>query len=139
MSQEALFWALAVLMFSPSSWGKEERGAVADSLLRKKTAGLVYELAYGSRLALERVVAAFVDYHNHRRYHEVVGNVTPADVYYGRREAILEPRKEVKARTLQSRRDRYGPSRRRDRPPTVHQKMAQSVPGTLKTYTLPCL
>ena len=29
---------------------------------------------------LERAVAAFVDYYNHRRYHEVLGNLTPADV-----------------------------------------------------------
>ena len=65
--------------------------------------------------ALERAVAAFVDYYKHRRYHEGVGNVTPADVCYGRRDAILEQRKEVKARTLQSRRDYHRVSQGRER------------------------
>jgi putative transposase len=75
---------------------------------------------YDSPSALERAVAAFVHYYNHRRYHEGMGNVTPADVYYGRRDAILEQRKEVKARTLQSRRDYHPASQVRERPPCVH-------------------
>jgi putative transposase len=76
-------------------------------------------VVYDSPSALERAVAAFVDYYNHRRYHEGVGNVTPADVYYGRRDAILERRKEVKARTLQTRKNHYRASRGPERPPTV--------------------
>ncbi len=49
---------------------------------------------------LEGAVPAFVYYYNHRRYHEGIGNVTPADVYYGRRDEIVERRKEVSKRTL---------------------------------------
>jgi hypothetical protein len=37
--------------------------------------------------------------------HKALGNVTPADVLHGRREQILQRRKEVKAQTIQHRRD----------------------------------
>ena len=49
---------------------------------------------------LKEAIDKFVEYYNHRRYHEALGNVTPADVYYGRREDILARRKEVKQKTL---------------------------------------
>ena len=38
-------------------------------------------------------MADFIDFYNHRRYHEGLDNVTPADVYYGRCAAILARRK----------------------------------------------
>ena len=53
---------------------------------------------------LERAIADFVGHYNHRRYHESLDNLTPADVYFGRGENILEMRKEIKRRTIEQRR-----------------------------------
>ena len=38
------------------------------------------------------------------RYHESLSNLTPADVYFGRGESILEERRAIKEQTIQSRR-----------------------------------
>jgi transposase InsO family protein len=38
---------------------------------------------------LEAAVRDFVNYYNHRRYHESLDNCTPADVYYGRHHEVL--------------------------------------------------
>jgi hypothetical protein len=53
---------------------------------------------------LEQSVGEFVAYYNHQRYHESLSNLTPADVYFGRGQAILEERKRIKEKTIQSRR-----------------------------------
>jgi putative transposase len=53
---------------------------------------------------LERQIGAFVDYYNNRRYHESLGNLTPADVYHGRGAQILQTREEIKKETIRQRR-----------------------------------
>jgi transposase InsO family protein len=53
---------------------------------------------------LERQVAAFIDHYNHARYHESLGNLTPADVYFGRAKAILIERESIKRQTIANRR-----------------------------------
>ena len=49
---------------------------------------------------LERAIAEGVDHYNHERYHESLDDVTPADVYEGRRNDILHQRAQVNARTM---------------------------------------
>jgi len=79
--------------FHPQTNGKVER--YQQSLKRE-----VNQLPYDLPSQLERAIADFVDYYNYRRYHKALGNVTPADVLYGRREEILQRRKEVQILTI---------------------------------------
>src|SRR3990167_4325666 len=53
---------------------------------------------------LEAEIDAFVAHYNHRRYHESLGNLTPADVYFGRGHTILIERERIKRQTIQNRR-----------------------------------
>jgi transposase InsO family protein len=53
---------------------------------------------------LEAQVAAFVAHYNHQRYHESLNNLTPAEVYFGRGQAILLERERIKRQTIQQRR-----------------------------------
>lgn len=56
---------------------------------------------------LERQIGDFVEHYNHCRYHESLGNLTPADVYFGRAENILKQREEIKRKTMLMRRLRH--------------------------------
>ena len=53
---------------------------------------------------LEAEIGAFVADYNHRRYHESLNNVTPADAYFGRAEAIIQQRERIKRQTIEHRR-----------------------------------
>jgi putative transposase len=53
---------------------------------------------------LEAQIATFVERYNHRRYHESLDNLTPADVYFGRGQTILLQRERIKRRTIELRR-----------------------------------
>jgi transposase InsO family protein len=52
----------------------------------------------------EARVADFVDYYDHQRYHESLDNLTPADLYFGRGQAILAGRARTKRKTMALRR-----------------------------------
>jgi putative transposase len=65
----------------------------------------VNQLPYDLPSQLEQAIADFVDYYNYRRYHKALGDVTPADVLYGRKEEILKRRREVRIQTVNHRRD----------------------------------
>ena len=83
--------------FHPQTNGKLER--YHQSIKRD-----VKQVPYEMPSALEAAIAAFVAYYNYRRYHKALGNVTPADMLNGRREQILQRRKEVQVQTLERRR-----------------------------------
>ena len=53
---------------------------------------------------LEAEIGAFVVDYNHLRYHESLGNLTPADVYFGRGQTILIERERIKRQTIANRR-----------------------------------
>jgi putative transposase len=53
---------------------------------------------------LEQELERFVHWYNNERYHESLGNLTPADVYFGVDREILTARQLVKLRTLERRR-----------------------------------
>ena len=84
--------------FHPQTNGKLER---YHQSIKKEVNQLLYEAPSQP----ERAIADFVEYYNYRRYHKALGNVTPADVLYGRREQILQRRKEVQIQTINRRRD----------------------------------
>ena len=53
---------------------------------------------------LEARIGAFIEHYNHRRYHESLDNVTPADAYFGRAAQILAERERIKRQTIEHRR-----------------------------------
>jgi putative transposase len=84
--------------FHPQTNGKIER---YQQSLKKQVNQLTYEFPG----ELKKAIADFVDYYNHHRYHIALGNVTPADVLYDRRQEILKRRKEVQTATIDRRKE----------------------------------
>lgn len=84
----------------PQTTGKMER-------CHRTIKDVVTLVVHTSPDALRAAITAFMQYYNRERYHEALKNVTPDDVYYGRREAILARRKALQVRTFVARRERY--------------------------------
>ena len=82
--------------YHPMTQGKIER-------YHRSMKNVVKLEKYYSPWELERAIARFVDHYNHRRLHEALDSVTPADVYAGRRPAILARREQIKRRILAQR------------------------------------
>jgi hypothetical protein len=53
---------------------------------------------------LEARLAELVDFYNTRRYHESLGNLSPADSYFGRGPTIFARRQSIKHHTIDLRR-----------------------------------
>ncbi len=83
--------------YHPQTNGKLER---YHRTLKTEVNQVPYEVVSD----LEGAIGGFVDFYNHRQYHKALGNVTPADVLHGHREAILARRKEVQKATFERRR-----------------------------------
>lgn len=56
---------------------------------------------------MDREISRFVDYYNHQRHDESLGNITPADVYFGRAKEVHSHRKAFKRRTQGARRRQH--------------------------------
>ena len=97
--------------FHPQTNGKLER---YHQTLKRDVNQLPYEMPSD----LEAAIVAFVSYYNYRRYHKALGNVTPSDVLRGRRQEILQRRKEIQAQTIERRRQHNRTLRELTRPPS---------------------
>ena len=79
--------------YHPMTQGKIER-------YHRSMKNVVKLEVYCSPWELERAIDRFVEHYNHRRLHEALQNVTPADVYEGRQATILHRRARIKRETL---------------------------------------
>jgi transposase InsO family protein len=86
--------------YHPQTQGKIERWhrSMKNQILLEN-----YYLPGELKIALQ----GFVSYYNHERYHESLRNLTPADVFYGRGQEILDQREKIKRSTLAMRREMH--------------------------------
>mgnify|MGYP000482361447 CR=1 FL=1 len=86
--------------FHPMTQGKIER-------YHRSMKNIILLDNYYFPVELEDRIEQWVEYYNNERYHESLGNLTPADVYFGRAEQILKQREEIKRKTMLKRRLRH--------------------------------
>lgn len=84
----------------PQTQGKIERYHLSMKCVVKQD-------VYCSPDELISALKKFVHYYNNERYHESLNNTTPADMYYGRANRIIERRKKIKEKTLKDRKSKY--------------------------------
>ena len=92
-------WGIRHIYAAP--YHPQTNGKIERYHLTLKTNGSL--LVFTTPYEFVRFMEAFVDYYNHERVHEALGNVTPADVYVGRREKILKARAQLKERSVSRR------------------------------------
>jgi transposase InsO family protein len=86
--------------FHPMTQGKIER-------YHRSMKNLLLLEHYYLPQELETRISEWVNHYNHHRYHESLDNLTPADVFGGRKEEKLLERKKVKHQTIIKRRTDY--------------------------------
>jgi putative transposase len=82
--------------YHPQTNGKIER-------YHKSLKSKVKLHVYSCPNELKKEVDNFINFYNQSRYHESLGNVTPDDVFYGRREKIIKEREEKRRLTIMRR------------------------------------
>ena len=99
-----------------ADWLKEQKiGHIRGAPCHPQTQGKIerWHRTLKNRMLLENYylpgdlkaqIEAFIEHYNHRRYHESLRNLTPADVYFGRGQTILLERERIKRQTIQQRR-----------------------------------
>ena len=75
---------------------------------------------------LEAQIKTFVNAYNSERYHESLGNLTPAHVFFGRDQAIIE-RRRIKEATFRARRLAH-----QNKPPSIIKRSRSSVIKRIK-------
>ncbi len=82
--------------YHPQAQGKIERW---HQMLKNRILLENYYLSGGLRHQID----AFVEHYNHQRYHESLQNLTSADVYFGRGQAVLKQREKIKRKIIETR------------------------------------
>jgi transposase InsO family protein len=83
---------------------------------------------------LEMQIAAFVEHYNQSRYHQSLGNLTPADVYFGRGTTILLERERIKRETIRKRRLMHHRNAAYINPQTEPEAPIFQSPNRLKSF-----
>jgi putative transposase len=104
----------------PQTQGKIER-------YHRTMKNLITLQNYYAPWELEQELERFVHWYNNERYHESLGNLTPADVYFGVDREILTARQLVKLQTLERRRRQNLGLRMRKEAPIRPAELRESV------------